>query len=68
MRPGAWESAKLLLPELETGTLTDGGVGTRVSRQCGGRVPARAILFTATAPGTEQVSLYGDDIVIRVGQ
>lgn len=62
----SWESAKLLLPELVTGTLTDGGVGTRVSRQCGGRVPARAILFTATSPGTEQISLYGDDIVIRV--
>lgn len=61
-----WESAKLLLPELVTGTLTDGGVGTRQSRQCGGRVPARAILFTATRPGTEQISLYGDDIVIRV--
>lgn len=61
-----WESAKLLLPELVTGTLTDGGVGTRVSRQCGGRIPARAILFTATSPGTEQISLYGDDIVIRV--
>lgn len=63
-----WESAKLLLPELVTGTLTDGGVGTRVSRQCGGRVPARAILFTAMQPGTEQISLYGDDIVIRVTQ
>lgn len=64
----SWESAKLLLPELVTGTLTDGGVGTRVSRQCGGRVPARAILFTATRPGTEQISLYGDDIVIRVSE
>jgi len=64
----SWESAKLLLPELVTGTLTDGGVGTRVSRQCGGRVPARAILFTATTAGTEQISLYGDDIVIRVSE
>ena len=64
----SWESAKLLLPELVTGTLTDGGVGTRVSRQCGGRVPARAILFTATTVGTEQISLYGDDIVIRVSE
>ncbi len=63
-----WESAKLLLPELVTGTLTDGGVGTRQSRQCGGRVAARAILFTATRPGTEQISLYGDDIVIRVSE
>lgn len=62
----SWESAKLLLPELVTGTLTDGGVGTRVSRQCGGRVSARAILFTATKVGTEQTSLYGDDIMIRV--
>jgi len=64
----SWESASLLLPELVTGTLTDGGVGTRISRQCGGRVPARAILFTATQSGTEQISLYGDDIVIRVGE
>lgn len=64
----SWESAKLLLPELVTGTLTDGGVGTRVSRQCGGRIPARAILFTATNAGTEQISLYGDDIVIRVSE
>lgn len=64
----SWESAKLLLPELVTGTLTDGGVGTRVSRQCGGRIPARAILFTATKAGTEQISLYGDDIVIRVSE
>lgn len=64
----SWESARLLLPELVTGTLTDGGVGTRQSRQCGGRVPARAILFTATQLGTEQISLYGDDIVIRVSK
>ncbi len=64
----SWESAELLLPELVTGTLTDGGVGTRVSRQCGGRIPARAILFTATTAGTEQISLYGDDIVIRVNE
>lgn len=63
-----WESAKLLLPELVTGKLTDGGVGTRQSRQCGGRVAARAILFTAISPGTEHISLYGDDIVIRVSE
>lgn len=62
----SWEEARELLPQLQTGTLSDGGVGTRQSRQCGGRVQARAILFTATAPGTEQISLYGDDIVIRV--
>lgn len=64
----SWEEAMPLLPEMVTGTLSDGGVGTRVSRQCGGRVPARAIVFTATAAGTEQISLYGDPIVIRVSE
>lgn len=64
----SWEEAMPLLPEMVTGTLSDGGVGTRVSRQCGGRVPARAIVFTATAEGTEQISLYGDPIVIRVSE
>lgn len=64
----SWEEAMPLLPELVTGRLSDGGVGTRFSRQCGGRVPARAILFTATAAGTEQIDLYGDPIVIRVSE
>ncbi|RIK87848.1 MAG: hypothetical protein DCC69_03370 [Hyphomicrobiales bacterium] len=62
----SWESASVLLPRLVTGTLSDGGVGTRFSRRCGGRIPARAILFTARVPGTEQTSLYGDEIHIRV--
>lgn len=61
-----WERASARLPRLTTGALTDGGVGTRYSRQCGGSVPARAILFTATTPGVEQISLYGDPITINV--
>lgn len=61
-----WENAKKQLPELETGVLSDGDIGTRFSRQCGGRVPARAILFTATTPGIEQIALYGDPITITV--
>lgn len=61
-----WERASARLPRLTTGDLTDGGIGTRYSRQCGGRVPARAILFTATRPGVEQISLYGDPIMINV--
>lgn len=45
-----WENAKLLLPEIVTGKLADRGVGTRHSRQSGGRVPARAIMFSAPEP------------------
>jgi hypothetical protein len=61
-----WEVTRKLLPELATGTLSDGGTGTRFSRQCDGRVAARAILFTATTPGTEQTSIYGDPVTINV--
>lgn len=64
--PPEWEETVKRLPQLATGTLADGGVGTRFSRQCGGRVPARAILFTATKPGTEQTTLFGDSITISV--
>lgn len=61
-----WEVTRKLLPELTTGKLSDGGVGTRFSRQCDGLVAARAILFTATTLGTEQTALYGDPITIHV--
>lgn len=61
-----WEATKKLLPELATGTLSDGGLGTRYSRQCNGRVAARAILFTATTPGTEKTSIYSDAVTINV--
>lgn len=61
-----WEVTKELLPELTTGILSDGGIGTRYSRQCDGRVAARAILFTATTRGTEQTSIYGDPVTINV--
>jgi hypothetical protein len=63
-----WEVAKELMPELQTGTLSNGGLGTRFSRQCGGNIPARAILYTATNPGVEQFNLYGDPIVATVTQ
>ncbi|MEO3388343.1 hypothetical protein [Mesorhizobium sp. CAU 1741] len=61
-----WEQARELIPELETGTLSDGGIGTRYSRQCGGRTPARAILYKAERPGDEMITLYGDPIHIKV--
>lgn len=63
-----WEGIRGRLPELVTGVLTDGGVGTRYSRNCGESVEVRAILFTATHAGTEQITLYGDAIAIHVNE
>lgn len=61
-----WETVATSLPTLSTGKFSDGGLGTRYSRQCGGATPGRAIRFTATTPGTEQIQLYGDTIRIEV--
>jgi hypothetical protein len=54
------------LPELAFGRWFDGGVGYRVSRSCGGRTPARAVVFTATAVGEEEFYLFEDPVTIRV--
>ena len=61
-----WERISGALPDLETGQLSDGGIATRYSRNCGERVEVRAILFTATQAGEEHVTLYGDAIEIQV--
>lgn len=63
--PG-WEKVAPSLPTLSTGKFSDGGLGTRNSRKCGGPTPARAVRFTATTPGTEQIQLYGNPIRIEV--
>ena len=61
-----WEKVSPLLPTLSTGKFSDAGSGVRNSQRCGGSTPARAIRFTATAPGTEQIELFGDPIRIEV--
>jgi len=65
-QPPSWEETFEYLPELATGIWSDGGVGYRVSRSCGGATPARAVVFTATRPGEERFMLYEDTITIRV--
>lgn len=67
-QPPLWEETFEYLPELATGIWSDGGVGYRVSRSCGGATPARAVVFTATRPGEERFMLYEDQITIRVAE
>ena len=67
-QPPSWEEVFEYLPELSTGIWSDGGVGYRVSRSCGGATPARAVVFTATRPGEDRFMLYEDPITIRVEQ
>jgi len=61
-----WEKVAPSLPILSTGKFSDGGLGIRNSQRCGGATPARAVRFTATTPGTEQIQLFGDPVRIEV--
>ncbi len=64
--PPAWADIKASLPNTSLGAFSDGGVGTRLSKQCNGPTPARAITFTAKSKGTDNISLFGDRISITV--
>ena len=61
-----WDRVASGLPLITTGSLSDGGLGTRRSNRCGGPTPARAIRFTAEKSGSEQIELFGDPINITV--
>ncbi|MAL77335.1 MAG: hypothetical protein CMM62_20425 [Rhodospirillaceae bacterium] len=65
-QPLEWPDVLKYLPELNTGVWSDGGVGFRVSRACGGPTPARAVVFTATRTGMDRFMLYDDPITITV--
>ena len=62
----SWDRVAARLPAVALGTFSDGGIGTRSSRSCGGPTPARAVRFTATQTGGTQIELFGDPVTITV--
>ncbi len=61
-----WEEVAAKLPLSTTGTFSDGGIGTVLSRKCGKVVPARGIKFTATTKGREKLTLFRDRVAVTV--
>lgn len=61
-----WSQVIRKLPPVALGSFSDGGLGERKSRSCGGPTPARAIRFTATKAGAEQILVEQDPITITV--
>ena len=51
---------------LKTGKIAYGKPGVRESRSCGGLTPALEVIFTATAPGREVITVSGDQITVTV--
>ncbi len=58
--PRDWQMVESDLPAVRTGTFSDGGLARRFSKFCQGLTPARAIVFTAIAPGIEEFEIQGD--------
>lgn len=54
------------LPKTKLGVYSDGGTGTTRSDRCGGRVPARGVVFTAKEPGKATLNIMGDPVTITV--
>lgn len=61
----SWASVQRRLPSSSIVSYSDGGLSSRNSRQCGKRVPTRAINATGIKPGSE-VNRYQDTIEIVV--
>ncbi|MGE7368000.1 hypothetical protein ACQKKX_02880 [Neorhizobium sp. NPDC001467] len=61
-----WAEIAAQLPPSTTGTFSDGGIGTVLSRRCGKVVPARGIRFTATTKGRERLSVFRDRVAVTV--
>lgn len=61
-----WKRVTQELPKTDLGTFSDGGVGTIKSNRCGGRVGARAIIFTATKAGRANLNVAGDPVKVTI--
>ena len=63
--PPSFASIAGRLPKSTIVTYSDGGISSRVSKQCKGRVPTRAVNATAVAAGSE-VHRYQSGVVAIV--
>lgn len=64
--PRDWSETFGALPVSQTGVFSDGGLARRNSKFCKGITPARAIIFSAIAPGVEEFLIQGDFFKVTV--
>lgn len=61
-----WDYTSRRVPSTHLGTFTDGGLARKMSNFCDMVVPVRAVRFTATTPGEDEVRLLDDFVRIVV--
>jgi hypothetical protein len=66
--PPDWEYVLTRLPISRIGSFSDGGVVRRNSNFCRGETPARAVTFTASRSGVEELLVLGDVMRVTVDE
>ncbi len=64
--PPSFETAKLRIPPTDLMSFSDGGLGERFTRRCGGLMKARVIFATGTKPGTQKMIAFFANLTIIV--
>lgn len=64
--PPGWEQTVPRVPSTPLGTFADGGLARKMVNDCGKEMVVRAVMFTGTGIGTEEVRLLGDFMKIDV--
>ena len=65
-KPRSWSEISHTLPKPQTGFFSNGGFGFLESKRCAGATPVLAVKFTATKPGTENISVFGRPVTIVI--
>lgn len=64
--PPSFAEVATRIPRSEILRYSDGGLSSRVSNDCGGRVPTRAVNGTGIKPGTETTRYQSGTITVVV--
>lgn len=62
----SWEQIAQRVPTTPLGTFSDGGIARKMVNDCGKEMVVRAVMFTGTSVGTEEVRLLDDYMKIEV--
>lgn len=65
-KPPAWKTVKAKLPKSKIVTFSDGDLGPRTSRQCGGEVVGREIDATGVKPGKQVLKVQSGKLTVIV--
>ncbi|MER2537161.1 MAG: hypothetical protein ABTQ31_18570 [Rhizobiaceae bacterium] len=64
--PPPWEAVAIRVPSTDLGAFADGGLARKMVNDCGREMAVRAVMFTATVIGIEEMYILDDYMKIEV--